>query len=220
MGPHDEEIEEALSGLQESATTPSGHTILRPMVLSLIQSSYVRTQTLPDFARDVYDIMSTALSVPVAFAEGFLRSFLSIESVLEDESGRVVIRPKTGASEKDLIREVDELTAAIDPGAIYNPVVREQMDRVAEATNLVMQQDLLALSELDSAGLTSALGELVDEQMMESVEPSANSGDAHDDVAALRERLARVRESIRDYQAGFRTLPVQEYTDSESPDGS
>lgn len=210
MYPDDTEIDEALSGLQESAApTPSGHTVLRPMVLSLIQSSYIRTSTLPEFARDVFDIVATALSVPVAFADGFLRSFLSIESVLEDDSGRVVIRPKHGASEADLIRDVDEIAAHIDPHAVYNPVVREQMDRIAEATNVVMQQDLQALSRLSAADLTSALSELVDSEMSEESDVDEIPGHQGDEAAAVRERLSRVRESIRAYQAGLNTLPTQ-----------
>lgn len=217
MHPDDAEIDEVLSGLHEVPEgSPSGHTVIRPMVLSLIQSSYIRTNTLPEFARDVFDIVATALSVPVAFADGFLRSFLSIESVLEDDTGRVVIRPKPGANEQDLIREVDEIAAQIDPQAVYNPVVRRQMDRIAEATTVVMQQDLRALSRLSAEDLTSALGELAETEMAE--DPGAQgsqSVDSGDEAAAVRERLARVRDSIRAYQAGLSALPE---ADGRSPE--
>jgi hypothetical protein len=179
-----------------------GQAVLRPMVLGLIQSSYLRTHTFGEFARDVFDIVTTAASVPVAFADGFLRTFLSIESVEEDEGGRVVIRPKAGATEEDVFREVDEIAAQIEPSAIYNPVVRRQMDLVAEATQQVMQQDLQALADLSADELKSALQEL------EEVELAAPSPSRHiDPTDQLRERLARVRDAVRAYQAGLEGEP-------------
>jgi hypothetical protein len=189
-----DEIDRQLEQLEESPPGGRGHSILRPMVLSLIQSSYLRTRTLPEFAGDVINIVSTAVSVPVAFAEGFLRSFLSIESVQEDDSGRVIIRPRPGATEEDLFREVDEITAQIEPNAIYNPVVRERMDMVAEATNLVMQQDLEAMAQLSSEELNSALADLREEQ--------APAPAAHDEANEVRRRIEYIREALRQYQAG------------------
>ena len=185
-----------------SAEVPPGQSLLRPMVLGLIQSSYLRTHTFGEFARDVYDIVTLAASVPVAFADGFLRSLLSIESVTEDDSGRVTIRPKPGAAEEDLARDVDELTARIEPSAIYNPVVRERMDRVAEASQRVMQQDLQALSELSPDELQSAL------QALEQTEiPLPQEEPAPDATEYLRQRLAGVRKAVREYQAGLGAVP-------------
>ena len=194
--------DEVLRELEESPPASMGHTILRPMVLSLIQSSYLRTNTLTEFARDVFDIVGTAVSVPAAFAEGFLRSFLSIQSVREDDAGRVFITPKAGASEEDIIREVDEIAAKIEPNAVYNPVVRRQMDLVAEATNLVMRQDLEAMAELTPEELSLALKDLEDAEFSQ-VRPPEPLGEAE----ALRQRLDRVRESIRAYQVGLGDLP-------------
>lgn len=182
-------------------------SVLRPMVLGLIQSSYVRTQTFGEFARDVFDILTTAASVPVAFAEGFLRSFLSIESVEEDAFGRVTIRPKPGASEEDIVREVDEIAARIDPAAVYNPVVRRQMDRVAEASQRVMQQDLQALADLSPGELRSALQDLEEAEMPRP--PEALPLDA---TEQLRRRLERVRHAVRAYQAGMEGVPPDERT--------
>jgi hypothetical protein len=175
-----------------------GQAVLRPMVLGLIQSSYLRTHTFGEFARDVFDIVTTAASVPVAFADGFLRTLLSIESVEEDSSGRVIIRPKAGASQEDLVREVDEIAARIEPSAVYNPVVRAQMDMVAEATQQVMQQDLQALADLSADELKSALKELEEAEM-----PTPPTSLQIDSAEQLRERLARVRDAVRAYQAGF-----------------
>jgi hypothetical protein len=202
----DDDLDEVLTDLEKeldgssSDEVPPGQSLLRPMVLGLIQSSYLRTHTFSEFARDVYDIVTLAASVPVAFADGFLRSLLSIESVHEDASGRVTIRPKPGADEHDLVRDVDELTARIDPSAVYNPVVRQRMDRVAEASHRVMQQDLQALAELSADELQSALHALEQTEMsLPEEEP------ALDATEYLRRRLAGVRKAVRDYQAGLGT---------------
>jgi hypothetical protein len=195
-----------------SPVSPSGvggQAVLRPMVMGLIQSSYLHTHTFGEFARDVFDIVTTAAGVPVAFADGFLRAFLSIESVEEDEVGRVVIRPKAGATAEDVFREVDEIAAQIEPSAIYNPVVRRQMDLVAEATQQVMQQDLQALADLSADELKSALQEL------EEVELPVPPPSLHiDPTDQLRERLARVRDAVRAYQAGLEEEPG---TDDPAP---
>jgi hypothetical protein len=186
-----DEIDQRLDDLERSST-PAGHSILRPMVLSLIQSSYLHTRTLSEFAGDVMSIVGAAVSVPVAFAEGFLRSLLSIESVSEDDSGRVVIRPRAGASEEDLFRDVNLLTAEIDPSAIFNPVVRERMDMVAEATQIVMQQDLEALSRLSAAELSAALAGLP--------EPEPPARDREAEAAEVRRRMEQIRRALRGYQ--------------------
>lgn len=199
----EEDLDALLTDLEKDLTpasggeAESGRHLLRPMVLGLIQSSYVRTQTFGEFARDVFDIVTLAASVPVAFADGFLRSFLSIESVEEDETGRVTIRPKPGASEEDVARDVDEITARIEPSAIYNPVVRRRMDLVAEASQRVMQQDLQALSELSPDELQTALRDLEKTEIPSTPEPELDA------TEYLRQRLDRVRKAVRDYQAGL-----------------
>jgi len=169
------------------------------MVFSMIQSSYAHTQTFAEFAHDVFEIVGAAVTVPVAFAEGFLRSFLAIESVDEDESGHVVIRPKPGASEEEMIREVDEIAARVDPSSIYNPVVRERLDMVAEASDAVMQQDLQALANLTPDELHEALADLEPIDL----EPDHRAAE----VDAVRERLEKVRYALRRYQHGDETPP-------------
>jgi len=163
-------------------------------VLSLIQSSYLGTRTLSEFAREVVDIVNLAVSVPVAFAEGFVKSFLSIESIVEDESGQVTIRPRSDATEQDLFREVDELTAVIEPSAIYNPVVRQRLDRVAEATQEVMRQDLKQMAELSPEELRSALEAL-------EVETAPDAERIAREAEEVRRRLEQIRAAIRSHQA-------------------
>jgi hypothetical protein len=189
----DYDTDKALEHLSERDDAPIGHSVLRPMVFSLIQSSYLHTHTLTEFVRDVVDIVGAAVTVPVAFAEGFLRSFVAIDSVEEDRSGHVRITPKFGATEEDIIREVDEIAARIEPSAIYNPVVRSQLDKVVEASGAVMRQDLEALSELNAEDFQSALAAL---EPAGTAEPASQT-----DAAAVRERLDKVRLALRKYQA-------------------
>ncbi len=185
-------VQEELESQAADIRPATGGSVLRPMVFSLIQSSYAQTQTFAEFAHDVFEIVGAAVTVPVAFAEGFLRSFVSIESVDEDESGRVIIRPKPGASEEEMIREVDEIAARVDPSAIYNPVVRRQLDMVAEASDSVMQQDLQALANLTRGELHEALADLEPADL----EPDERAAE----INAVRERLEKVRYALRRYQ--------------------
>jgi hypothetical protein len=198
-----DDVSEVLKDLEEPVQPSPGNAVMRPLVLALIQSSYVHTQTLSEFARDVVAIVNTAVSVPVAFAEGFLRSFLAIQSVREDDSGHIIIVPKPGASEEDIFREVDQLTAQIEPGAVYNPLVREQMDRLAEATNELMRADLAAMGELSSEELHSALKDLQEREL-----PETSGRGVELELHEVRHRIEKVRDAIRAYQISPRaSLP-------------
>ena len=95
--------------------------------------------------------------MPVAFTEGFLRAYLSIDRIVEDDDGRIKIIPKTGASIEDLIRDVDEITAQVDPGAVFNPVVRSKLDAVHEASSKAMKWDLNTLTTMDDDQLMEVL---------------------------------------------------------------
>ena len=210
----EDDVAEVLKDLKEADEPSPGNAVIRPLVLALIHSSYVHTATLSEFARDVVAIVNTAVSVPVAFAEGFLRSFLSIQSVREDDSGHIYIVPKPGASEEDIFREVDQITAQIEPGAVYNPLVREQMDRLTEATAELMRADLAAMADLSSEELHDALKDLQDS------EPPATPGRSVElEIDEVRRRIEKVREAIRAYQSGPRVpaQPVGGTPGSEAP---
>ena len=98
--------------------------------------------------------------MPVAFTEGFLKAYLSIDRVVEDDDGRIKIIPKAGASIEDMIRDVDEITAQVDPGAVFNPVVRAKLDAVHETSSKAMKWDLNTLSRMDDAQLMDVLREM------------------------------------------------------------
>jgi hypothetical protein len=146
--------------------------------------------------REVAEAVAASLQVPVAFAEGFLRSLLSIESVEEDEEGRVIIKPRAGASEEDILREVDEITALIDPTSVYNPVARRQMDSVVEGSDAVMRQDLSALADMTPEELHSALSRL-------EPDPQPLPEETRSAAEEVRARMDQVREALRRYQAGY-----------------
>jgi hypothetical protein len=199
----EDDVAEVLRDLEEPDEPSPGNAVMRPLVLALIHSSYVHTATLSEFARDVVAIVNTAVSVPVAFAEGFLRSFLAIQSVREDDSGHIFIVPKPGASEEEIFREVDQITAQIEPGAVYNPVVREHMDRLTEATAELMRADLAAMADLSSEELHVALKDLQD-----SEPPSVPGRSVELEIDEVRRRIEKVRDAIRAYQSGPRA-PTQ-----------
>ncbi|HUK77872.1 MAG TPA: hypothetical protein VL117_09780, partial [Thermoleophilia bacterium] len=108
-------------GLQ---TAQGADPYLKSMLLGLIEDSYLHTGSFTQFAAEILQVIAYAATVPVAFTEGFLRSYLSIDRIEETDEGTIKITPKVGASEEDWIRDVDEITAQVDPSAVFNPVVR------------------------------------------------------------------------------------------------
>ena len=92
------------------------------MLLGLMKDSYLRTGIVHQFAAEVLQVIAYTVTVPVAFTEGFLRAYLSIDRVEEDDNGRGV-RPQPDATFEDMIRDRGQITAQVDPGAVFNPVV-------------------------------------------------------------------------------------------------
>ena len=133
---------------------------LKSMLLGLIEDSYLHTGTFTQFAAEVLQVIAYAVTVPVAFTEGFLKAYLSIERVVEEDDGRIKIIPKAGASIEDMIRDVDEITAQVDPGAVFNPVVRSKLDAVHETSSKAMKWDLNALSSMDDDQLMDVLRQM------------------------------------------------------------
>jgi predicted HAD superfamily phosphohydrolase len=169
---------------------------LKSMLLGLIEDSYLHTGTFTQFAAEVLQVIAYAVTVPVAFTEGFLRAYLSIDRVEEDEEGRIKIIPKADASIEDMIRDVDEITAQVDPGAVFNPVVRAKLDAVHQTSSKAMKWDLNTLSRMDDAQLMEVLREMQAESEAET-ETGADGG-ATDYVRA---RIATIRRNVRQFQA-------------------
>ncbi len=190
---------------QSVSATPGGKPrdmradpYLKSMLLGLIEDSYLHTGTFTQFAAEVLQVIAYAVTVPVAFTEGFLRAYLSIERVVEEDDGRIKIIPKQGASIEDMIRDVDEITAQVDPGAVFNPVVRSKLDAVHQTSGKAMKWDLNALSEMDDTQLMEVLRQM----QAESERIAGDDGGAHDeDTDYVRAKIATIRRNVRQFQA-------------------
>lgn len=138
------------------------------------------------------------MTVPVAFTEGFLKAYLSIARVVEEDDGRIKIIAKTGASIEDMIRDVDETTAQVDPGAVFNPVVRAKLDALPETSSKAMKWDLDTLSRMDDAQLMGVLREM----QAESERVTGEEQEARDEATDyVRAKIATIRRNVRQFQA-------------------
>ena len=188
------------------ATTPRarpprdvrGDPFLKSMLLGLIEDSYLHTGTFTQFAAEVLQVLAYAVTVPVAFTEGFMRAYLSIDRVVEEEDGRIKIVPKMNASIEDIMRDVDEITAQVDPGAVFNPVVRARLDAVHQVSSKAMKWDIDTLSRMDDDQLMDVL-----RQMQADSERLAADEQGSEDVASdyVRAKLATIRRNVRSVQA-------------------
>jgi hypothetical protein len=170
---------------------------LKSMLLGLIEDSYLHTGTLTQFAAEVLQVIAYAITVPVAFTEGFLKAYLSIDRVLEDADGRITIIPKAGASIEDMIRDVDAITAQVDPGAVFNPVVRAKLDAVHQTSSKAMKWDIDTLSRMDDAQLMDVLREMQAESERLAGEDQEGRDEANDYVRA---KIATIRQNVRRFQ--------------------
>jgi hypothetical protein len=170
---------------------------LKSMLLGLIEDSYLHTGTFTQFAAEVLQVIAYAVTVPMAFTEGFLKAYLSIDRVVEDDDGRIKIIPRADASIEDMIRDVDEITAQVDPGAVFNPVVRAKLDAVHETSSKAMKWDLNTLSQMNDEELMEVLREM---QAESEAEPAPGASDDAD-TDYVRARIATIRRNVRQFQA-------------------
>ena len=169
---------------------------LKSMLLGLIEDSYLHTGTFTQFAAEVLQVIAYAVTVPVAFTEGFLKSYLSIDRVVEDDDGRIKIIPKAGATIEDMIRDVDEITAQVAPGAVFTPVVRATLDAVHQTSSKAMKWDINTLSHMDDGQLMGVLREM---QAESEAEPEPGADDEATDF--VRAKIATIRRNVRQFQA-------------------
>ena len=195
MSDHSDKPREALPGGRPRDARADPY--LKSMLLGLIEDSYLHTGTFTQFAAEVIQVIAYAVTGPVAFTEGFLRAYLSIERVVEDPDGRIKIIPKEGASIEDMIRDVDEITAQVDPGAVFNPVVRSKLDAVHQTSSKAMKWDINTLGEMDDAQLMEVLREMQAESES-SDDDRAERDEANDYVRA---KPATIRRNVRQFQA-------------------
>ncbi len=188
---------------------------LKSMLLGLIEDSYLHTGTFTQFASEVLQVIAYAVTVPVAFTEGFLKAYLSIERVVEEDDGRIKIVPKAGASIEDMIRDVDAITAQVDPGAVFNPVVRSKLDAVHETSSKAMKWDLNQLSQMDDGQLMDVLREMQRESELAAAEEPVRDPAAD----AVRAKLETIRRNVRQFQAQQQAATDEYSAPSEAPDG-
>jgi hypothetical protein len=185
---------------------------LKSMLLGLIEDSYLHTGTFTQFAAEVLQVIAYAVTVPVAFTEGFLKAYLSIDRVEEDDDGRIKIIPKPGATIEDMIRDVDEITAQVDPGAVFNPVVRAKLDAVHETSSKAMKWDLNTLSRMDDGELMGVLREM---QAESEAEPEPGNDDEATDY--VRAKIATIRRNVRQFQTRHQSDVVREFDGDDRP---
>ena len=113
--------------------------------------------------------------------------------MVEEADGRIKIIPKAGASIEDMIRDVDEITAQVDPGAVFNPVVRAKLDAVHETSSKAMKWDINTLSRMDDGQLMEVLRE------MQAVTDEDVPADEATDY--VRAKVATIRRNVRQFQA-------------------
>jgi hypothetical protein len=189
---------------------------LKSMLLGLIEDSYLHTGTFTQFAAEVLQVIAYAVTVPVAFTEGFLKAYLSIERVVEDDDGRIKIIPKAGATIEDMIRDVDEITAQVDPGAVFNPVVRAKLDAVHQTSSKAMKWDLNTLSQMDDGQLMGVLREMQAES-----EAGGDGGESVDEATDyVRAKIATIRRNVRQFQTRHQSDLVEEFDGAEELDGA
>ena len=171
---------------------------LKSMLLGLIEDSYLHTGTFTQFAAEVLQVIVYAVTVPVAFTDGFLKAYLSIDRVVEEADGRIKIIPKAGASIEDMIRDVDQITAQVDPGAVFNPVVRAKLAAVHETSGKAMKWDIDTLSRMDDAQLMDVLRQM----QAESERVTREQGETRDEATDyVRAKIATIRRNVRQFQA-------------------
>ena len=173
---------------------------LKSMLLGLIEDSFLHTGTFTQFAAEILQVIAYAATVPVAFTEGFLRAYLSIDRIEETEEGQIKIVPKVGASEEDWIRDVDAITAQVDPSAVFNPVVRSKLTAVHEASSKVMKYDLNSLTSMDDGQLMDVLRQMQQEsEELAQHEEAPGTVDSSRDY--IRAKLDTIRRNVRAFQA-------------------
>jgi hypothetical protein len=89
---------------------------------------------------------------------------------------------------------VDEITAQVDPGAVFNPVVRARLDAVHQTSSRAMKWDLDTLSGMDDAQLMQVLREM---QAQSEAAPEPGDDQESDYVRA---KIAAIRRNVRQFQ--------------------
>jgi hypothetical protein len=218
LGADDEQTGRSLPNVQ------GADPYLKSMLLGLIEDSYLHTGSFTQFAAEILQVIVYAATVPVAFTEGFLRAYLSIDRIEETPEGQIKITPKAEASEEDWIKDVDAITAQVDPSAVFNPVVRSKLTAVHDASSKVMKYDMNTITAMDDAQLMDVLRQMqAESERLEEREEPAHTADSSRDY--VRARLNTIRKNVRAFQAQQQAMTApeahapREATDEADDDG-
>jgi len=169
---------------------------LKSMLLRLIEESYLSAGTFTDFAAEVLEVLVYAVTVPVAFTEGFLRAYLSVDRVVESDDGRLTIIPRAGASLADVISDADAILARVDAEAVYNPIVRSSLRSAHQVSRSAMEWEIDDLAEMDDDQLMDVLRAMQAASERERLAAAEQGAEATDHIRA---RIATIRRNMRQY---------------------
>jgi hypothetical protein len=175
------------------AHVPRPATTGRAVATAPGRPSYLYPGAFTQFAREVLEVLAYAVTVPVAFTEGFLKAYLSIDRVEEDEDGRLSIIPRSSAELDEIVRDADEIVARIDRGAVYNPVVRAGLEDTHQVGRSAMRWSLDELSAMDDAQLMDVLRAMQDETQRRAHAGGEECEEARDHI---RVRIATIRRNM------------------------
>ena len=97
-----------------------------------------------------------------------------------------------------MIRDVDEITAQVDPGAVFNPVVRAKLDAVHDSSSKAMKWDIDTLSRMDDEQLMDVLREM----QAESERVTGGDQMVRDEATDfVRAKITTIRRNVRQFQA-------------------
>ncbi len=169
---------------------------VKSMLLGLIEESYLTAGTFTEFAAEVLEVLAYAVTVPVAFTEGFIKSYLSVERIVEEDDGRITVIPHRGADMDDVIRDADAILAQVDGSAVFNPVVQAKLDAAHQLSRAAMRWDLAELGVMDDAQLMDVL-----RAMQAASERGRLDTKEQREVSTdhIRARIARIRRNVRSF---------------------
>lgn len=161
-----------------------------------VDDGFLSGMMIGELAIDVLEVLFRAVAVPVAFTEGFLRAYLSVNRVVEGEDGSITIVPHASADLAEVISDADEILARVDGNAVFNPVVRSSLPAAHQVSRAAMEWDVDAISTMDDDQLMGVLRAMQAASERERLSNPAEREAASDQ---LRARLAAIRLSMQGF---------------------
>ena len=171
-------------------------TYLKSMLLGLIEDSYMSAGSFTAFAAEVLEVLVYAVTVPVAFTEGFLKAYMSVERVVEDADGRITIIPHRSAKIEEVIKDADAILAKVDGDAVFDPIVRSTLESSQQLSRSAMTWDLDQLAAMNDEQLMNVLREM---QATSERERAAGAEERDEATDHIRARIATIRRNMQQF---------------------